>query len=241
MRPTRRGVSRATDAIANRPRSPTAARAPPRRDRRGQELAFTETSRMNRIPRKNVGADWLTRARLIAAWSIAVLRRGGQDADGIATRMASPNAVSPSSTVAGKRSTTTSRAGDLTRIDWPKSPRSTLPRKTAYCTGSGRSRPSSARTRANSLRGASGGSSSGTGSPDSRITTNTTVETSHSATRARPRRPARKTRKARSAAGPALPPRPGPAPGSGPGGTVEATDLELLERVRRPLHVLCSP
>src|SRR2546425_863997 len=40
---------------------------------------------------------------------------------------------------------------------------------------SGRSRPSSARTRKISLRGASGGSRSGTGSPDRRMTTNTTV------------------------------------------------------------------
>ncbi len=41
--------------------------------------------------------------------------------------------------------------------------------------------PSSARTRKISLRGASGGSRSGTGSPDRRMTTKTTVETSQSA------------------------------------------------------------
>src|SRR5262245_35800513 len=115
----------------------------------------------------------------------------------------------------------------------------TCPRNTAYCTGSGRSRPSSARTRANSLCGASGGSRSGTGSPDSRMTTKTTVDTSQSATAARRSREARKGRSPRmSQWGGAVRLRPG-ATGLRPAELeVEATNLELLERVRRPLHVL---
>ncbi len=61
----------------------------------------------------------------------------------------------------------------------------TFARKTPYWTGRDRSRPRSRRTRSISEIGASGGRSSGTGSPDSRITTNTTVETSQRATRVR--------------------------------------------------------
>ena len=49
-------------------------------------------------------------------------------------------------------------------------------RKTPYWTEIGRSRPSSRRTRSISAMGASGGSRSGTGSPDRRMTTKTTVD-----------------------------------------------------------------
>ena len=119
-------------------------------------------------------------------WSSGELRLTAERSPtGTATSVASTNAVRPSSRVAGMRADTTEKAGSRKWIERPKSPRRMLPRKTAYCTGSGRSRPSSARTRKISLRGASGGSSSGTGSPDSRMTTKTTVETSHSAIRAR--------------------------------------------------------
>src|SRR5262245_50136742 len=124
-------------------------------------------------------------------------------------------------------------------MDWPKSPRRTLPRKTAYCTGMGRSRPSSARTRANSLCGASGGSRSGTGSPDSRMTTKTTVETSQSAIAARMSREATKGRSPRMGSG--AEPRGLRPRAAGLRATeleVEAPDLELLEGIRRPLHVL---
>ncbi len=88
-------------------------------------------------------------------------------------------------------------AGSRKWIERPKSPCTTWPRNTAYCTGSARSVPSSLATRAYSLRGASGGSSSGTGSPDSRMTTKTTVDTSHTAMSARVRREARKVTRAR--------------------------------------------
>src|SRR4051812_32393144 len=112
--------------------------------------------------------------------------------------------------------------------------------KTPYCTGSGRSVPSSFATRAYSLRGASGGSSSGTGSPERRITTNTTVETSHTATRARARRVLRKLTTARMDQ-----PGRGTGPGRWPLGPAklerEATDLELLVRIQRPLDVLLNP
>src|SRR5262245_60025456 len=135
-------------------------------------------------------------------------------------------------------------AGSRKWMERPKSPRRTLPMKTAYCTGRGRSRPSSRRTRSISLVGASGGSRSGTGSPLSRITTKTTVVTSHTATSARS---SLETRNARmpiisvdAARGP---------DGGAPGGEVlralelevERPDLELLVRVRRELHVLLQP
>ena len=68
---------------------------------------------------------------------------------------------------------------------------------TPYCTGSGWSSPRSRRTRKISLVGASGGNRSGTGSPESRMTTNTTVQTSHSAMRARNSRWPRKGRSPR--------------------------------------------
>src|SRR5262245_27561339 len=128
-------------------------------------------------------------------------------------------------------------------MERPKSPRTTLPTKTAYCTGRGRSRPSSRRTRSISLVGASGGSKSGTGSPLSRITTKTTVVTSHTATSARRSFGTRNARIPGIVGG-----------GRGPGGgapaskklralelEVEGPDLELLVRVRRELHVLLQP
>jgi hypothetical protein len=116
---------------------------------------------------------------------------------GTAISAARMNAVSPSSMVAGRYEVTTCMAGCRKWMDRPKSPSKTLRTKTRYCTGSDRSRPSSARTRKISLRGASGGSRSGTGSPDSRMTTNTTVDTSQSATSARRSRLPRKVRSAR--------------------------------------------
>src|SRR5262245_19074949 len=130
-------------------------------------------------------------------------------------------------------------------MERPKSPRTTLVSNTPYCTGSGRSSPRSRRTRRISESGASGGTSSGTGSPDSRITTKTTVETSHSAISARKIRWPTKGRNPRMGSITRL------ARGSEsePGGEalraseleVEAPDLELLARARRPFHVLLQP
>src|SRR5437867_2190269 len=195
---------------------------------------------MSKIPMKKVGADWPTSASPIAVWSTAELRRTAEMTPmGRAITIASAKAVRPSSSVAGKYPRTTPKAGWRKWIERPKSPRSALPRNTAYCTGSGRSRPSSARTRKISLRGASGGSSSGTGSPDRRMTTNTTVETSQSAMAARSSREPRKGRRPRM--------RDGAEPERAPPGyaalraaelEVEAPNLELLQRIRRPLHVL---
>src|SRR6185436_12786986 len=129
-------------------------------------------------------------------------------------------------------------------MERPKSPRSALPMNTAYCTGSERSRPSSRRTRSISLVGASGGSSSGTGSPLSRITTKTTVVTSHTATSARRIFGARNARMP----GIRMDATRGPGGGAPDGGRlraleleVEGPDLELLVRVRRELHVLLQP
>ena len=70
-------------------------------------------------------------------------------------------------------------------MERPKSPRKACLRNTPYWTGIGRSRPSSCRTRSISAMGASGGSRSGTGSPDRRMTTKTTVTTRQSATSVR--------------------------------------------------------
>src|SRR5207249_6082394 len=126
-------------------------------------------------------------------------------------------------------------------IERPKSPRTALARNTRYCAGSGRSRPSSRRTRKISLRGASGGKRRGTGSPERRMTPNTTVETSQTAIRARRSRGARKRRTPRIGATARGPDPRGPGPRGALGATesqVEAPDLELLVRVRRPLDVL---
>src|SRR5512145_367129 len=131
-------------------------------------------------------------------------------------------------------------AGSRKCSERPKSPRRTLPRNTAYCTGSGRSSPSSRATRAYSLRGASGGSSSGTGSPDSRMTTKTTVETSQRATRARSSREPRNVTSERMEAAGAPRPRPVHLLRALEL-EVEAPDLERLVGVRRPVHVLLQP
>src|SRR5437870_5064371 len=93
-----------------------------------------------------------------------------------------------------------------------------------------------------SLCGASGGSSSGTGSPESRMTMKTTVVTSHTAMSARRSFGARKPRTPRIV----WPGRGAPAAGPRPPGAslraleleVEAPDLELLVRIRLELDVL---
>ena len=133
---------------------------------------------------KKVGADWPTSARPIVAWSRSEFRRTADRTPiGNATTSATTKATSPSSNVARRYDRATSIAGWRKWIERPKSPRSTFARKTPYWTGRDRSRPRSRRTRSISEIGASGGSSRGTGSPDSRITTKTTVETSQRATR----------------------------------------------------------
>src|SRR5947207_1034476 len=129
-------------------------------------------------------------------------------------------------------------AGSRKWIERPKSPCTTWARNTAYCTGSGRSVPSSFATRAYSLRGASAGSSSGTGSPDNRMTMKTTVETSQTATRARMKRAARKATTARmDKAG-----RSANAPAGRRLGAAElegeAANLQRLVGIRGPVHVL---
>src|SRR6266540_6045256 len=98
-----------------------------------------------------------------------------------------------------------------------------------------------------SLVGASGGRRSGTGSPESRITTKTTVETSQREIRARKNRWPRNGKRPRMGEAPS----PLPLPRWGEGGIgaglraaeleVEAADLELLVWIRRPLHVLLQP
>src|SRR5229473_7469789 len=131
-------------------------------------------------------------------------------------------------------------------MERPKSPRARLPRKITYWAGSGLSRPSSRRTRRISLVGASGGRSSGTGSPDRRMTMKTTVETSQSATSALRSRWVRNGRRPRMGEAPSLPL---PATGRGRDGTalgsaeleVEASDLELLVRIGRELDVFLQP
>src|SRR5438874_7423360 len=114
-----------------------------------------------------------------------------------------------------------------------------LPAKTAYWMGSARSRPSSRRTRMISLVGASGGKSSGTGSPDRRMTTKTTVVTSQTATSARRSLGARKPRTPRI--GYERPGPLGPRPLTTLGALeleVELPDLELLVRIGPEINVL---
>src|SRR5262249_48797191 len=130
-------------------------------------------------------------------------------------------------------------------MERPKSPRTTLVRNTPYCTGSGRWDPRSRRTRGIAEGAGSGGRGGGAGAPASRITTKTTVETSHSAISARKIRWPTKGRNPRMGSITRL------ARGSEsePGGgalraselEVEAPDLELLVRVRRPFHVFLQP
>jgi hypothetical protein len=62
-------VSRAIDAIAKAPSvsaGSTRCAQVPRPDV-GTSPSWSETMRMNRMPRKNVGADWPTRASVIVA------------------------------------------------------------------------------------------------------------------------------------------------------------------------------
>src|SRR6185369_3641223 len=129
-------------------------------------------------------------------------------------------------------------------MDRPKSPRSALPTNVRYCTGSGRSSPSSRRTRSISLVGASGGRSSGTGSPDRRMTTKTTVVTSQTATSARRSLGARKPRTPRIGYERPGPRCLGPRPFITLGALeleVELPDLELLVRIGPELDVLLKP
>ena len=93
------------EAMVNAPRvsaGSTRLRQSPRPEV-GKRSAFSDSSRMKRIPRKKVGADWPTRARPIATWSTRVLRRMAEKSPtGTATTAASTKAVSPSSSVAIK-------------------------------------------------------------------------------------------------------------------------------------------
>jgi hypothetical protein len=103
-------VSRATEAMAKAP-SVTAGRtrwASPPRPEVGRSPALSDTRRMNRMPRKKVGADWPIRATPMAAWSRTVLRRIAERRPmGTATTTARAKAASPSSMVAGRYPTTT--------------------------------------------------------------------------------------------------------------------------------------
>src|SRR4051812_5933843 len=136
-----------------------------------------------------------------------------------------------SSKVAGNRSSARSMAGCRIWIERPRSPCSTLPRKTTYCTGSGLSSPNSARTRFISEIGASGGSISGTGSPDSRIVMKTIVTMPQRAISAR------KTRRVRNC-NMLMPSSP---PDSPPDSPIKAEHLfaefHRLVRVGAPVHV----
>ena len=108
---------------------------------------------------------------------------------------------------------TTSQAGWRKWIERPKSPRRTLPRKTAYCTGSERSRPSSVRDAHDlAARARRAAAAAAPDRRDSRMTTKTTVETSQSATRARNSRGPRNATNAAHRGAPAGAPAAGPRP-----------------------------
>jgi hypothetical protein len=69
----------------------------------GKRSALRDRSRMNKMPRKNVGADWPTRATPMAAWSRSELRFMAESSPmGSAIRVASTKAVRPSSSVAAR-------------------------------------------------------------------------------------------------------------------------------------------
>jgi hypothetical protein len=78
---------------------------------------------------------------------------------------ATSNAAPDSSKVAGRRSTTSEKAGSPCRTDCPKSPRSAPPRKRPYWTRKGSLKPMASRKRWTSSALASGGSRRRAGSP----------------------------------------------------------------------------
>jgi len=69
----------------------------------GSRPKFSETTRIRRMPMKNVGADWPTSASPIAAWSTTEFRHTAESTPmGRAMSTARTNAVRPSSSVAGR-------------------------------------------------------------------------------------------------------------------------------------------
>ena len=136
---------------------------------------------------KNVGADWPTSAKPIAAWSQSESPHRGRDADrqGDDDRQHERH---QRQLERGRQEAldATSIAGcaEVDRAAEVAAERRSRGRPRTARAAAGRGRARRARGSISAI-GASGGSSSGTGSPDSRMTTKTTVETSQSATRAR--------------------------------------------------------
>src|SRR6266508_1218112 len=93
----------------------------------------------------------------------------------MARQKVSRSGVTPSSSVAGRRSRTRSNASRLYRSDSPKSPRTAPVMKRAYWTVSGSLKPRRCRKSFTSLAWMSIGRKSSTGGPDSRTRKNTAV------------------------------------------------------------------
>ena len=155
-----------------------------------EESALSDRSRMNRMPRKKVGADLPDQGQAHRRRGRRGCSRriGGEEADRHRDHRGQHEGGEPQ--LEGRGQVAAHHVeGGLAEVDRAAEVAvGEVARKITYCTGSGLSRPSSRRTRRISLVGASGGSRSGTGSPDRRMTTKTTVETSQSAMRARKRR-----------------------------------------------------
>src|SRR5439155_1479505 len=96
---------------------------------------------------------------------------------GTATTRARPSPAAVSCSVAGSVWTIRVRAGSWCLKDSPKSPRTALPRNRRYCSQSGSSRPSSARSWRTSSSRASSGRSSRVGSPVRCSSPNTITDT----------------------------------------------------------------
>src|SRR5438445_13298724 len=96
---------------------------------------------------------------------------------GTATTRARPSPAAVSCSVAGSVWTIKVRAGSWCLKDSPKSPRTALPRNRRYCSQSGSSRPSSARSWRTSSSRASSGRSSRVGSPVRCSSPNTITDT----------------------------------------------------------------
>jgi len=98
-------VMRAIEAMANAPRvnaGSTRCRQSPLPEV-GNRSSQRENTRMKRMPRKNVGADWPISASAIAAWSSGEFRRTAEKTPtGSATTTAIRNAATPNSRVAGR-------------------------------------------------------------------------------------------------------------------------------------------
>ena len=109
----------------------------------GSHRRCTANTVISTRPSQKPGMDWPSSASAIDPWSQRLSRFTAEITPiGMPMRTAKLNAPAVSKSVAGSRSSTTSRAGRCARIDVPRSPCRARPRKRAYWSTSGWSRPS---------------------------------------------------------------------------------------------------